>query len=99
MINCGRRGVIFFILRFLIIVVVVPYKQWHLNIFLLFQTTMDAATLLLSLGLLITAALLIFTRNTARARIKRLINLLPGPPAYPIVGSFLPYILLDRKGN
>jgi len=47
--------------------------------------------------LLITAALLIFPRKTARARIKRLMNLLPGPKSYPFIGSQFQFILADRK--
>jgi hypothetical protein len=60
---------------------------------------MDVATLLVALGLLITAALMIFPRNPDRARVKRLMNLLPGPKTYPIIGSQLPYVLVDRKGK
>jgi hypothetical protein len=60
---------------------------------------MDATTLLVALGLLITAALLIFPRKTARARIKRLMNLLPGPKSYPFIGSQFQFILADRKGK
>jgi len=60
---------------------------------------MDATTLLVALGLLITAALLILPGKTARARVKRLLNLLPGPKSYPIFGSQLPYVLTDRKGK
>jgi len=59
---------------------------------------MEATTLLLFV-VIFTAALLLFPRNANRARIVRLVDRLPGPPSYPIVGSLLPYILAHRKGT
>jgi hypothetical protein len=66
---------------------------------LLLQTTMEFISALLFLALLVAAALFLLPQSTARARIVSLVNRLPGPPSYPLIGSLLPFALLHRRGT
>jgi hypothetical protein len=54
--------------------------------------------LLLSV-LLILAALVLFLRNAKRASVIRLVDKIPGPPSYPLVGSELPMVLAQRNSK
>ncbi|XP_069699694.1 cytochrome P450 4C1-like isoform X2 [Periplaneta americana] len=58
---------------------------------------MDADTVSVLLGLLTAVTLLLVLRRSYRSRLVRLVNRLPGPPAYPIVGTMLPFILAPRR--
>jgi hypothetical protein len=46
--------------------------------------------------LLAIAAMVLLPRIVRRARFVRLVNKIPGPPAYPIVGTTLPLLLAPR---
>jgi hypothetical protein len=52
--------------------------------------------LLLSV-LLILAAVVLLLRNAKRARLIRLVEKIPGPPSYPLVGTELPVLLTPRN--
>jgi hypothetical protein len=47
-------------------------------------------------ALLAIAALALLPRIIKRARVVRLVNKIPGPPSYPIVGTLLPLLLTPR---
>ena len=49
--------------------------------------------------LLILAAVTLLPRIVRRARFVRLVNKIPGPPSYPIVGSLLPLLLTPRSSK
>jgi len=55
---------------------------------------MDPTILLATL--LAVAVLALLPRIVRRARFVRLVNKIPGPPAYPIVGTLLPLVLAPR---
>ena len=55
-------------------------------------------TILLA-ALLVLAAVALFPHIVSRARFVRLVNKIPGPPAYPLVGSVLPYLLAPRSSK
>jgi len=55
---------------------------------------MDPTILLATL--LAVAVLALLPRIVRRARFVRLVNKIPGPPAYPIVGTLLPLLLAPR---
>ena len=50
-------------------------------------------------ALLAVAVLALLPRIVRRARFVRLVNKIPGPPAYPIVGSLLPLLLAPRNSK
>jgi len=58
---------------------------------------MDPTIVLATLLALATLALL--PRIVRRARFVRLVNKIPGPPSYPLVGSVLPYLLAPRSSK
>jgi hypothetical protein len=60
---------------------------------------MEIITVFLFLGVLVAAAMFLLPRSTAGARTVRLVNRLPGPPSYPVVGSLLPFALVHRRGT
>jgi hypothetical protein len=49
--------------------------------------------------LIVIAALVLFPRIVRRVRFVRLVNKIPGPPSYPVVGSVLPYVLAPRSSK
>jgi hypothetical protein len=55
---------------------------------------MDSTILLVTL--LAIAALVLLPRIVQRARFVRLVNKIPGPPAYPIIGTLFPLLLAPR---
>jgi len=58
---------------------------------------MDPTILLATL--LAAAILALLPRIVRRARFVRLVNKIPGPPAYPIVGTLLPLLLAPRNSK
>ena len=58
---------------------------------------MDPTILLATL--LAVAVLALLPRIVRRARFVRLVNKIPGPPAYPIVGTLLPLLLAPRNSK
>ena len=66
---------------------------------LLLSHTMEATTLLLLAAAIIAAFLFLSSRDPKRLRLKMLAKNLPGPPAYPIVGTSLPFMLVPRHSE
>ena len=58
---------------------------------------MDPTILLATL--LAVAVLALLPPIVRRARFVRLVNKIPGPPAYPIVGTLLPLLLAPRNSK
>ncbi|PSN54065.1 Cytochrome P450 4C1 [Blattella germanica] len=58
---------------------------------------MDPVTLLLAAGLLLITVLFLFRGNEKQAEIAKKINKLPGPKVYPLFGSTLPFLFLNRN--
>ena len=59
---------------------------------------MDPVTLLLSVGLLALFLLLHFT-NSNSSKLANKVNKLPGPKAYPLLGTSVPFLFLKRNGE
>ena len=57
---------------------------------------MDLVSLLLCAALLVTTLLLI--KNRSSSRFAELINKIPGPYSYPILGTVVPFLFLKRNG-
>jgi hypothetical protein len=60
---------------------------------------MDPVTLLLGGVLIVVTLLFLFSSNGNKARLASEVSRIPGPPAYPIVGSVLPVLFLKRNGE
>lgn len=73
-----------------------PLKLPPEYVILLFQATMEVTTLLLFV-VVTAASMLLFFRDPRRARMVRLIEKLPGPFAFPMFGTALPFILASRN--
>jgi hypothetical protein len=58
---------------------------------------MEAMTLLLFV--VVTASMFLFLRDPKRARFVRLIEKLPGPFAYPLFGTALPFMFTPRHSE
>lgn len=61
--------------------------------------TMDPVTLILLLMVLTLPIIYLLKSYNDRKRISALINQLPGPPAYPIVGTALDMLRAERTGK
>ncbi|XP_069680204.1 cytochrome P450 4C1-like isoform X2 [Periplaneta americana] len=59
---------------------------------------MEPTTLLLAVAVCL-VVLLLFRRDPEKMRIKEMMDKLPGPPSYPILGTMLPYIFLPPEGR
>ncbi|XP_069680211.1 cytochrome P450 4C1-like [Periplaneta americana] len=59
---------------------------------------MEPTTLLLAVAVCL-VVLLLFRRDPEKMRIKEMMDKLPGPPTYPILGTALPYIFLPIEGR
>ena len=66
---------------------------------LLLPHTMEATTLLLLSAIFIAAFLFLSSRDPKRLRLMKLAGKLPGPTAYPIVGTSLPFMLAPRHSE
>jgi len=60
---------------------------------------MEATTLLLLSAVIIAAFLFLSSRDPRRLRLIKLAEKLPGPTAYPIVGTSLPFMLVPRHSE
>jgi hypothetical protein len=61
--------------------------------------TMDSATLLLGCALVAIALVFFLMSHGNSARLAAQISNIPGPPAYPIVGTTLPLLFIQRNGE
>ncbi|XP_069681253.1 cytochrome P450 4C1-like [Periplaneta americana] len=59
---------------------------------------MEPTTLLLAVAVCL-VVLLLFRRDPEKMRIKEMMDKVPGPPSYPILGTMLPYIFLPPEGR
>jgi hypothetical protein len=60
---------------------------------------MEATTLLLLSAVVIAAFLFLSARDPKKIRLMKLAEKLPGPTAYPIVGTALPFMLVPRHSE
>jgi hypothetical protein len=60
---------------------------------------MEATSLLFLSAVIIAAFLFLFSQDPKKLRIKQLTKNLPGPTAYPIVGTSLPFMLVPRHSE
>jgi hypothetical protein len=58
-----------------------------------FQAAMESVTLLLGAAMLVVSLLFLFRQRAKRAQFVSLVNKLPGPPAYPIIGNSLDLVV------
>lgn len=60
---------------------------------------METLSLLLCGVLLLLGTLFLYSRNSKRAQFIRMMEQIPGPRAYPIIGTVLPFLLKKRSGE
>ncbi|XP_069681252.1 cytochrome P450 4C1-like [Periplaneta americana] len=59
---------------------------------------MEPTTLLLAVAVCL-VVLILFRRDPEKMRLKEMMDKLPGPPSYPILGTILPYIFMPPEGR
>jgi hypothetical protein len=67
--------------------------------FQILPIAMDAFSLLLCGVVLLLGTLFLRSRNSKRAQFIRMIDQIPGPQSYPIIGTMLPFMLVKRNGK
>jgi hypothetical protein len=67
--------------------------------FQLLPIAMDALSLLLCGMLLLLGTLFLRSQSSKRAQFIRMMEQIPGPPSYPIIGTVFPHLWVKRNGK
>ena len=64
-----------------------------------FSYRMEGFTLLLSAVLFVVLIYIFVRRDSKRSNFEALVDQIPGPKKYPIIGTVLPFLFLKRNGK